>query len=115
MLSVAAARCRRINRSIELIVQPATKDAVGEMSVRYDLPPGYSVNLAHPRRRAEDVCIVERAKVHPKALYFPSPVTCTPEIYPPLRTVAHHPTGINLRMTEGLGNRERNAALRPTD
>src|SRR5262249_14898597 len=47
------------------------------------------------------------AKVHPKALDFPRPVTKT---QPPLCTVAHYPTGINLRMTEGLGSGEQKAA-----
>src|ERR1700751_378777 len=89
-------------RSIELVVQPGAKDAVGEMAVREGLPAsdgGY--------RWADDgVCIVEVAKIHVKTLYFPGPVTCTPEIYHPLRTVAHHPTGINLGMTDGVANRE---------
>jgi len=86
---------------VELIVQPGAKDAVRETGVRGDLPPG---------RR--DTRGVERAKVHVKALYFPSPVTWNPVTWQvPLRAVAHHPTGINLRMTDGIGNRERTAAV----
>src|SRR5437763_1143314 len=56
---------------------------------------------------ATRTCGVQVAKVHVKTFYFPSPVMCAPEIYHPLRTVADHPTSINLRMTEGLDNRER--------
>jgi len=90
------------------------------MAVRSDLPPTQKtwcaalVGLAEERRAGatrSDACGVERAKVHPKALDFPSPVTCTPETYHPLRAVAHHPTGINLRMTEGLSLRERKIAM----
>src|SRR5690242_5788990 len=47
---------------------------------------------------------VEVAKVHVQPLDSPCPVMCTPEIYYSLRAVAHHPTGIDLRVTEGLGH-----------
>src|SRR5262249_6326968 len=67
------------------------------MGVRSDLPP------AHNQGRHDLVGIVERAKVHPETLYFPSP---TGNCQPALRAVAHHPTGVNVRMTEGRGSRE---------
>src|SRR5262249_39084007 len=107
MLSIAVARCRPINGSIELIVQAATKDAVGEMGVRGDLPTDQTAgrwcsNESDTRGRS-DACGVKVAKVHVEALYFPSP---TGNCQYPLRAVAHHPAGINLRMTEGLGKRE---------
>ena len=104
MLSIAAARCRRINRSIELIVQPAAKDAIGEMGVRSG-SRSYSDSF-RPKNsieRATLTCGVEVTKVHVETFYFPSPVTRAPEIYHSLRAVADRPTDINLRMTEGLG------------
>jgi hypothetical protein len=89
-----------------------SKDAVGEMGVRGDLSPARltkcwaSANKTDVRATRSDACSVEVAKVHVETFYFPSPVTRTPEIYHPLRAVAQHPTGINMRLTEGLGNRE---------
>ena len=50
---------------------------------------------------------VEVAKIHVEPFNLPSPVTRTPEIYHPLRTVADHPTGVDIAMTESLGNRRR--------
>jgi hypothetical protein len=52
MLSVAAARCRRINRSIELIVQPAAKDPVGEMAVGGEPSSHGAVGAVPHRHRA---------------------------------------------------------------
>jgi hypothetical protein len=49
------------------------------------------------------------AKVHVESFYFPGPVTRTPEIYHSFRAVAQHPTGVNVRLTEGLGDRARRA------
>jgi len=101
-------------RSVELIVQPGAKDAIGEMGVRGELPSGQGgkTHRRHrPRGARSDACGVKRTKVHVKALYFPGPVTWNPVTWQvPLRAVAHHPTGINLRMTEGLAIRERNGA-----
>src|SRR4029077_6790252 len=97
-----------VNRSVELIVQPGAKDAVGEMGVRGNLPAGHG-NTNRCRGTRSDACGVERAKVHVKALYFPGPVTWNRNQVAwqvPLRAPAHHPTGINLRMTDGLGKRE---------
>src|SRR5215469_5543177 len=94
-----------------MIVQPAAKDAVGEMGVREDLPrAGHDKRSTWIRDSRNDAPGVERAKVHVKALYFPTPVTVT---QPAFRTVAHRPTHINGVMTEALGNRERK--VRPTD
>src|SRR5215472_9004361 len=106
-------------RSIELIVQPGAKYAVGEMGVGGEWPSGQSEvgDKAADRRarpchksttgRATRTCGVEMAKVHVQTFYFPSPVTGTPEIYHPLRAVAHYPTGVNVRLTEGLGDRRK--------
>jgi hypothetical protein len=93
-------------RSVELIVQPDAKDPVGEMGLSGGLARGHGTRRAGPRRTCarNDAGGVELAKVHVKAFYFPSPVACTPEIYHPLRTEAQHSAGINLRITEGLGN-----------
>ena len=40
-----------VNRSVELIVQPGAKDAVGEMGVRGNLPAGYgnTNRCRHPK------------------------------------------------------------------
>ena len=98
----------RISRSIELIVQPAAKDAIGEMAVRGDLRAGPKIWIGvYKGVTRSDACGVERAKVHVETFYFPSP---TGNCQHSLRAVAHHPTGINLRMTEGLGIRERRTA-----
>jgi hypothetical protein len=117
MLSIVA-RYRRINRSVELIVQPGAKDAVGEMGVHGGWPRGRKAGGdAAPTEktgRAARTCSVERAEIHVEALYFPSPVMRTPEVYYPLCAVAQHPTGINMRLTEGLGKREREEQY-PTD
>jgi hypothetical protein len=51
MSSITAARCRRINRSIELIVQLGAKNAVGERGVRGDLSgpaAGVPINAMAP-------------------------------------------------------------------
>src|SRR5690348_12884435 len=76
------------------------------MTVRGDWPRSRSERATanNMRGRGTETCSVERAKVHVKALYFPSPVPCTPEIYHPFRTVAYHPTSINGIMTEGSAN-----------
>src|SRR5215469_5828609 len=63
-------------RSVELIVQPGTKDAVGEMGVRGNWPCGRSRGFPATTKtgKATRTCGIERAKVHVKALDFPSPV-----------------------------------------
>src|SRR5262249_25396419 len=82
----AGAFARAVIRSVEPIVQPAAKDAVGEMAVRGDLSSaqmGPRIGLTDARD-TRSACGVERAKVHPKALYFPSPTgNCQ---YPPCRS-----------------------------
>src|SRR5262249_14166615 len=106
------------------IVQPGAKDAVGEMGVGGGLPPGQRTTDDHTgaetssigRNTRGDACGVEVTEVHVETFYFPSPVTRTPEIYHPLRAVAQHPTGINMRLTEGLGSGACDAAnCRPGD
>jgi hypothetical protein len=79
----AGAIAEVVIRSVELIVQPGAKDAVGEMGVRGDRPGSHTGGEPHSTSDgATRTCRVERAKVHVKALYFPSPVTIT---QPPLR------------------------------
>ena len=60
---------------MELIVQPAAKDAVGEMGVRVDWPRSRSEE--GPRNNTTDRATrsggVEVAEVHVKALYFVGP------------------------------------------
>ena len=55
-------------RSVELIVQPGAKDAVGEMGVSEGLSSGRGATNA-----AGGVRIVEVAKVHVKGFYFVGP------------------------------------------
>ena len=86
--------------SVELIVQPAAKDPVGEMGVRVDL------SAARIVARYLFIWIVEVAKVHVKGLYFPCP---TGSCQPTLRTVAQRPPGVDVGMTEGMSDRERSA------
>src|SRR6516162_10117116 len=86
--------------SVELIVQPAAKDPVGEMGVRVDL------SAARIVARYFFIWIVEVAKVHVKGLYFPCP---TGSCQPTLRTVAQRPPGVDVGMTEGMSDRERSA------
>jgi hypothetical protein len=105
---VTKVRPLREIRLVELIVQPAAKDPVGEMGVRgkpCGQPDGFRVGPNNETLSAARACGVEMAKVHVETFYFPSPVT-RHKWQVPLRTVAQHPTGINLRMTEGIGNRE---------
>jgi hypothetical protein len=85
---------------VELIVQPDAKDAVGEVGRARDADQTSETGRS---RTGIDASSVDRAKVHVKALYFPSP---SGSYQLALRAVAHHPTGINLRMGEGLGKRE---------
>jgi hypothetical protein len=66
--SVPKADIRAVIRSVELIVQPGAKDGVGEMSVGEGLSPG-----RRGKGRDCDICVVERAEVHVKALYFVGP------------------------------------------
>src|SRR5262249_7563488 len=110
----ASAFAEAVIRSVEFIVQPAAQDAVGEMGVRGDFSSGHRMgNNRTCEDTRSDACGIERAKVHPKALYFPSP---TGSCQLTLRAVADHPTGIDLRMTERLGNREfRIGAQKPAD
>src|SRR5262249_48750959 len=70
-----------------------------EMGVRSDLSPGHGGN------GWGCVCIIEVAKVHVIRLNSPGP-TWHP-LQPSLRTVAQRPTGVDVRMTDGMGNRER--------
>ena len=79
------------------------------MAVGADWPRGRTGERDRARDNAGSCrgarsCGVEVAKIHIQALDFPSPVTCTPEIDHSLRAVAHHPTGIDLGVTEGLGH-----------
>ncbi len=53
---------------MELIVHPEANDVVGEMSVRVGLSPGHRANCQY-----WGVCVVERAEVHVKVLYFVGP------------------------------------------
>jgi hypothetical protein len=82
-MSPAARACAEaVIRSVELIVQPDAKDAVGEMRVRGDLPYGqpdsFRIGPNNKTGSAARTCGVQRAKVKVKALYFPSPTwqTC---------------------------------------
>src|ERR1700751_679398 len=84
------------------------------MGMRGDLPPGRSGALECCQGTRSDAIGVDRAKVQVKALNFPSPVSWH-EWQGPLRTVAHSPTGINLRMTEGLANRFGQRCPHPED
>ena len=98
---------------MELIVQPDAHDTVGEMRVCSDRPRGRNdvgegVPKAAYKSRIKGTasrnCGVERAKVNVKALDFPSPVSPSP---PALRAEAHHPTDINVMITDGTGSRDR--------
>src|SRR5215469_13320240 len=55
-------------RSVELIVHPEAKDGVGEMGVGEGLSPGHRFNSWQC-----DVCVVEMAEVHVKALHSVGP------------------------------------------
>jgi hypothetical protein len=81
--------------SVELIVQPGANNVVSEMRVRGDPPPDRRSTLCR------GVWIVERAEVYIKLLYFVGP---TGNQQLALRTGAHRPTGVNLRMTIDMGN-----------
>jgi hypothetical protein len=86
-----------------MIVQPAAKDPVGKMGLGGDLPRGgneaarrWGGRTITNNGRATWTSGVEVAEVHVETFYFPSPVTRTPEINHPLRTVAQHPTGVDI-------------------
>jgi len=79
---------------VELIVHPETNDVVGEMGVREDL----AAYRAGDKRWG--VCIVQRAEVHVKVLYFVGP---TGNQQLALCTGAYRPTRIDLRMPNGMG------------
>ena len=63
-VSVIALEITTGPKSVELIVHPDAKDAVGEMGMSEGLPPGRRTAAT-----AGGVRIVERAKVHVKGLY----------------------------------------------
>src|SRR5690348_5684684 len=75
------------------------------MGVRGELSPARDFTRGNKSERS-GACRVEVAEVHVEGLDLPRPVTRTPEIYYPFRAVAQHPTGINMRLTEGLGSGE---------
>src|SRR5262249_39198767 len=82
------------------------KDGVGEMGVRVDWPRGHSEAVA-PRsltERGTRTCGVEVAEVHVKALYSVGPTREISQLA--LRTGAHHPTGVDIRMIEGLRQKD---------
>jgi hypothetical protein len=92
---------------VELIAQPGAKDGVGEMGVRVKWPRGRSEGRRRAPRnnsdRATRTACVEVAEVHVKALYSVDPTGKISQLA--LRTGAHHPTGVGIRMIEGLVNR----------
>jgi hypothetical protein len=72
---VAGTFAEAVIRSVELIVHPGAKDAVGEMAMRGDLPPSQKPWVT-PGWSAGDrtgAGGVERAKVHVKVLYSIGP------------------------------------------
>ena len=78
------------------------------MGVRGGLPTGDTRNLAPPFRTFWGVCIIEVAKVHVITLNSPGP-TWHPR-QPALCAVAQRPTGVDMRMADGTGSRERKRA-----
>src|SRR5579859_4875328 len=75
------------------------------MGLGGDLASGCGSNTRTTKRGTRsDACGIEVAKVHVITLYPPSP---TGSCQSALGSVAEHPTGINLRGTEGLGDRAR--------
>jgi hypothetical protein len=89
----------------KLIAHPKAKDGVGEMGVHVDLPRSHSEGVDRRNlttERATRTYGVEVAEVHVKAFDSVGPTGEIRQLA--LRTGAHHPTGVDIRMIEGLVN-----------